>query len=66
MAEAKEALEVARKATGYAEGYLKGHRKLPKNSPGSYFPVEPRGGAETSGEVAEALFFIAGFGFGVP
>ena len=38
MDEAKEALEVARKVNGYAEGYLKGHRKLPKNSPGSYSP----------------------------
>lgn len=33
-----KALKVARKTNGYAEGYLKGHRKLPKNSPGSYSP----------------------------
>ncbi|MCK5675633.1 MAG: tetratricopeptide repeat protein [Verrucomicrobia bacterium] len=36
--EAKKALKVARKTNGYAEAYLKGHRKLPKNSPGSYSP----------------------------
>lgn len=38
MDEAKKALKVARKTNGYAEVYLKGHRKLPKNSPGSYSP----------------------------
>ena len=35
---AKDALEVARKTNGHAEAYLKGHRKLPKNMPGSYSP----------------------------
>ncbi|RKX39701.1 MAG: hypothetical protein DRP64_13920 [Verrucomicrobia bacterium] len=32
---AKEALKVARKTNGYAEVFLKGHRKLPKNKQGS-------------------------------
>jgi hypothetical protein len=57
-----KALKVARKTNGYAEGYLKGHRKLPKNSPGSYSPGsrESAGAglarsAETSGEVAGSL-----------
>jgi tetratricopeptide (TPR) repeat protein len=36
--EAKKALKVARKTNGHAEVYLKGHRKLPKNQPGSYSP----------------------------
>jgi len=38
LTEAKKALNVARKTNGFAEAYLKGHRKLPKNSPGSYSP----------------------------
>ncbi|MEA2069447.1 MAG: tetratricopeptide repeat protein, partial [Verrucomicrobiota bacterium] len=38
LGEAKKALKVARKTNGYAEVFLKGHRKLPKNMPGSYSP----------------------------
>lgn len=36
MDEAKDALKVARKTNEYAEAYLKGHCKLPKNLPFSY------------------------------
>jgi hypothetical protein len=35
---AVKALAVARKQNGFAEAYLKGHRKLPKKSAGYYSP----------------------------
>jgi len=62
MDEAKKALKVARKANGYAEAHLKGHRTLPKNSPGSY-PIlravarRRRNQRRNSGR---AFFFIRG------
>jgi hypothetical protein len=37
-ASATKALAVARKQNAHMEAYLKGHRKLPKNLPGSYKP----------------------------
>jgi tetratricopeptide (TPR) repeat protein len=37
-ASASKALAVARKQNAHMEAYLKGHRKLPKNLPGSYKP----------------------------
>lgn len=37
-ASATKALAAARKQNGHMEAYLKGHRKLPKNLPGSYSP----------------------------
>ena len=37
-AAAGKALAVARKQNAHMEAYLKGHRKLPKNLPGSYSP----------------------------
>lgn len=53
--EAVEALEVARDVNGYAEAYLKGHRKLP-NKPAGYYSPGSREEAQICAEMQKAAW----------